>query len=414
MVVNEKQVESWDTTRHVAPGTPQCGMTLERGAARWRVPFHEPHLTDHDIDAVVAVLRTGWITTGAQCVAFETAFADRLGPGVEAVAVSSGTAALHLALEAVGVDHEDLVLTADYTFTASAEVSRYLGAHPVLVDVDARTGVVTPETVLAAYDRLSPADRRRVTALVPVHLGGLPAPMTELANLAAEHGWALVDDAAHALPSYHAGQPIGTLGDATAFSFYVTKTLCTGEGGMVVTRNHEWAQRMRRMRMHGIDREAFDRYRAANRWYYEVVAPGFKYNLPDTAAALGLARLPRLDTERARRAQIAARYTEAFSTVPGLTPPPDAAGNDQHAWHLYTLRVSGGIAVRDAMIEELAGEGIGTSVHFIPLHLQPYYRDTYHLHSEQFPEATALYHQEISLPIFPTMTDEQVAVVCEA
>jgi dTDP-4-amino-4,6-dideoxygalactose transaminase len=207
---------------------------------------------------------------------------------------------------------------------------------------------------------------------------------------------------------------IGTYGDATAFSFYATKTLCTGEGGMVVTPHRAWAERMRRMRLHGIDRESFDRYRAANRWYYEVIAPGFKYNLPDTAAALGLSQLARLHAERDRRASIARRYTAAFAAVDGLTPPPDAPAPDLHAWHLYALRVHGGAAVRDAVVEELAADGIGSSVHFVPLHLQPYYRQTYRLAPEDFPHASALYAQEVSLPIFPTMTDDAVALVCDA
>ncbi|MFA9430127.1 DegT/DnrJ/EryC1/StrS family aminotransferase [Egicoccus sp. AB-alg2] len=389
-------------------------MTGPSGTAGWRVPFHVAQIDDEAVDAVVRVLRSGWLTTGQQCRDFEAAFASVLGPDVHAVAVNSATAALHLGLEALGVDAGSRVITTPYTFAATAEVVRHLGAEPVFADVDPVTGNLTPQTVMAAYQRLSPTERRQVRALVPVHFAGLPCDMTGLARLAGEHGWGLLDDAAHALPASHRGQAIGTLGDVTAFSFYVTKPLCTGEGGMAVTRDPDLARRMRTMRLHGIDRDVFDRYHRADAWYYEVVAAGFKYNLTDVAAALGLVQLRRLRADHAARRAIAAAYRDALGDVEGLRLPPEAHVADEHAWHLFALRVTDGPAVRSAFVRHLAATGVGASVHFIPLHLQPYYRDRYHLRPDDFPAATGLYHEEVSLPIWPGMTTEHVRWVVEA
>jgi dTDP-4-amino-4,6-dideoxygalactose transaminase len=377
------------------------------------VPFHQISIDEVDIEAVVGVLRSGWLTTGPQARAFEEAFAAFLGGGVTALAVNSCTSALHLALEAVGVGPGDYVLTTPYTFTATGEVVRYLGAHPVFADVDPETGNLTADTVLEAYDRMSPWVRSRIRALLPVHFAGLPCDLTALTRIAADHGWALVDDAAHALPASHAGVPVGAWGCATAFSFYATKTLCTGEGGMVVTADEQLAQRMRVMRLHGIDRDAFDRYATYDSWRYDIIAPGFKYNLTDLAAALGLSQLPRVPAMRERRAAVARTYDEALAGVDGLHLPPQAAA-DQHAWHLYALRVDDGAEVRDQLVRELAADGVGTSVHFIPLHLQSYYRDAYRLDPEAFPAANQLFSQEISLPLFPGMTADQVSRVADA
>jgi dTDP-4-amino-4,6-dideoxygalactose transaminase len=376
------------------------------------VPFHRASIDEEDIDAVVEVLRSGWLTTGPRCRDFETAFAAHLGGGVDALAVNSCTSGLHLALEAVGVVAGDLVLVPSYTFTASAAVVRYLGADPVLVDVDPRTGNLTVATIRQAVERLPVADRERVVALVPVHFAGLPCEMEELCQLAEQEGWVVVDDAAHALPATRKGRPIGQWADATAFSFYATKTLCTGEGGAVVTRRPELADRMRLMRLHGIDRDVFDRYAALDQWRYEVVAPGFKYNLGDMAAALGLSQLLRLHDMRDRRAAVAERYGE-LNAVEGLACPPGPDEGDEHAWHLYALRVLDGRRVRDLLVRELAAEGIGASVHFIPLHMQPYYRETYSLSEADFPGATELHGRELSLPLFPDLTRAQVDRVLE-
>lgn len=378
------------------------------------VPFHVADVDESDIAAVVAVMRGGWLTTGDRCRAFEAAFEDYLGGGVHALAVNSCTSALHLALEAVGVRAGDRVITSPYTFTATAEVLRYLGAHPVFADVDPRTGNLTADTVLAAWRSLSLGVRRRVRAVVPVHFAGLPCEMEDLEQLAAQRGWHVVDDAAHALPAARQGRPIGTWGTATAFSFYATKTLCTGEGGMLVTADEAVARRARTMRLHGIDRDAFDRYRSSDAWRYDVVAAGFKYNLTDIAAAMGCTQLRRLRQTHRARSALAAVYDGALGDVDGLALPAAAPRGDEHARHLYPLRVTAGDGVRDRLVRELAARGITTSVHFIPLHLQPYYRQAYGLRPEDLPGATRLFGEEISLPLFPGMTTRQVRRVVEA
>lgn len=383
-----------------------------------RIPFHVPSLDDRDVPGVLEVLREKWVTTGPKCRAFEEAFGEFLdggrGEGLHAIAVNSGTSALHLALEACGVGPGDRVVVPDMTFTATAEVVRYLGADPLFLDVDEADFNLHPGAVEAAIDALAPEDAARIKAVVPVHYGGLACDMDGFEDLCAERGWSLVDDAAHALPTSHGGRAIGTWGRATAFSFYATKTLCTGEGGMVVTRDDELAARMRVMRLHGISRDAFDRYRSDEpAWSYEVIAPGFKYNLGDLQAALGLSQLERAEEFRRARARIAARYDEGFSGVEGLRTPTHPPTGDLHAWHLYPLRVEGGRAVRDALIEELAAAGIGTSVHFIPLHRHPYWRDRYGLQPGAFPVTERLFAEEISLPIYVSMEDAQVDRVIE-
>ncbi len=376
------------------------------------IPFHIPSIDESDIPGVLEVLRERWVTTGPKCRQFETEFAQYLaeesGEELHCIAVNSGTAGLHLGLEALGVGRGDLVLTPSFTFTASAEVARYLGADPLLVDNEPDQFHVSATAYRNAYAKLPKDQRKRVKAIVPVHYGGIPVEMDELEDFCRAERLGLVDDAAHALPTRRKGKLIGRYGDVTSFSFYATKTLCTGEGGMAVTRNAELAARMRTMRLHGISHDVFDRYRKTDSWYYEVVAPGYKYNMSDIMAALGLSQLKRVDSFRLRRAAIAAAYSENFSAVDGLIAPKESYGSDRYAWHLYPLRVKGGRAVRDALITKLAGRGIGTSVHFIPLHLQPYYRDTYQLSPKDFPNAQALFESEISLPIYPFMKIEQL------
>jgi dTDP-4-amino-4,6-dideoxygalactose transaminase len=378
------------------------------------IPFHVPSIDERDVPGVLEVLRDGWVTTGPRCRAFETRFASMLGEGVQCIAVNSCTAAMHLALEAMGIQAGDRVVTTPYTFTATAEVIRYLGADPLLVDVDETTFNLHPHAVCAAVDALPEPQRATVRAVLPVHFGGLPCDMQGFESLCAERGWKLHDDAAHSLPTRHRGRLIGTWGDSTAFSFYATKTLCTGEGGMVSTRDAELAARMRTMRLHGISHDVFDRYRSEKpSWYYEVVAPGFKYNMSDLAAALGLSQLERQEEFLRARRRIAAQYTQGLTSIDGVRVPADAADGDSHAWHLYPLRVLGGRALRDRFIEELAAARISTSVHFIPLHLHPYWRERYGLRPGDFPVATRLFEQEVSLPIYPSLRDDHVARVIE-
>jgi dTDP-4-amino-4,6-dideoxygalactose transaminase len=374
------------------------------------LPFARPEIGEAEIAAVVATLRSGWLTTGAQAQAFEAEFAAWLGAaGLHGVAVNSATAGLHLALEALGVGPGDEVITTTHTFTATAEVVRYLGADVRLVDIDAATLCIDPAAVEAAVGP-------RTKAIVPVHFGGRAAAMPALLAIAARHGLRVVEDAAHALPTTCGGARVGTLAsDATVFSFYANKTITTGEGGMLVTRDAALAQRAKVMRLHGISRDAFDRYTARTPgWHYEVVAPGYKYNLGDLAAAIGRVQLTRAHDFRQRRAAIAAAYDAALAGLP-LVLPPRADPGDLHAWHLYVLRLRADAPLaRDALIERLYAAGIGCSVHYIPLHRQPYWRERYGLADAMFPASQQAYERTLSLPIYPGLGEAGVARVVEA
>jgi len=368
------------------------------------IPFAKPDIGESEIQAVVEVLKSGWITTGQKSSEFEKKFESHLGDDTTAIAVNSATAGLHLALEAIGIGPGDEVIIPSLTFTATAEVVRYLGGNPVLVDVDA-------ETLNIAPDRVRDAITARTRAILPVHYAGLPCDMTAILAIAAAHGLRVVEDAAHALPALHRGRLVGTLdSDVTVFSFYANKTMTTGEGGMVVTRDLDLAKRMRVMRLHGIDRDAFDRFRSkVPAWYYEVIAPGFKYNLTDIAAAMGLVQFDRLDGFQERRVKLAARYREALSGLPLILPAWGGDG-DQHAWHLFVLRLNDeaqrrGLS-RDALINHLSQAGIATSVHYVPLHRQPYWRESLKTRLEDFPVTEAAYSAMLSIPLFTAMSDD--------
>jgi len=378
------------------------------------LPFALPDIGEEEIRAVEACLRSGWVTTGPVTRRFETAFRDYLGGEVEAIAVNSATAGLHLALEAAGIGPDDEVIVPTLTFTASAEVVRYLGARPVFVDADPHTLNLDPAAVAAA---ITP----RTRAIIPVHFAGMAADMDAIGGLARRHGLRVIEDAAHAFPTRHHGRLVGTLdSDVTVFSFYANKTMTTGEGGMVVTRDPRLAERIRCMRLHGISRDAFDRYTARTpSWYYEVVAAGFKYNLTDIASAIGIEQLRKIDRFQGRRSELAARYDAALAGLPLILPARPAPGSGStHAWHLYVVRLeraapgvdsadSAGIAHggRDALIARLAERGIGTSVHFIPLHRQPYWRDSYSLRAADFPVAEAAFGAMLTLPLYTRMRD---------
>lgn len=374
------------------------------------LPFALPEIGEEEIAEVVDTLRSGWVTTGPKAKRFEDDFGAFLGdPALHCMAVNSATAGLHLALEALGIGPGDEVITTTHTFTATAEVVRYLGADVVLVDIDPATLCIDPALVEAA---ITP----RTRAILPVHYGGLAADMQALLAIARRHGLKVVEDAAHALPTTVDGALVGTLGsDATVFSFYANKTITTGEGGMVVTRDAALAKRIRTMRLHGMSRDAFDRFTAkVPSWYYEIVAPGFKYNLTDIAAALGIHQLKRARAFHVRRAQIARGYDAAFAGLPLITPP-GPRGADLHAWHLYPLRLADAAPIgRDTLIERLFAAGIGCSVHYIPLHLQPYWRERYALRPESFPHSQRAYERMLSLPIYTRMTDADVQRVADA
>ena len=374
------------------------------------LPFALPDIGEDEIAEVVDTLRNGWITTGPKARRFELAFAEFLGdPALQCVAVNSATAGLHLALEALGIGPGDEVITTTHTFTSTAEVVRYLGADVRLVDIDPATLNIDPRAIEAA---ITP----RTRAIMPVHYAGLAADMKAVHAIARRHGLQVVEDAAHALPTTSDGRLVGTLPSAaTVFSFYANKTITTGEGGMLVTANADLANRARVMRLHGLNRDAFDRFTAAvPSWYYEIVAPGFKYNLTDIAAALGLHQLRKARAFAGKRAAIAARYDEAFADLP-LLRPPQAPQGELHPWHLYVVRLTDEAPVtRDAFIESMFREGIGCSVHYIPLHLHPYWRDRYGLQPAQFPHSQRAFERMVSLPLYTRMETADVERVVQA
>lgn len=391
-----------------------------------RVPFFRPTIGEDEISEVVKCLRSGWLTTGGITREFEAELARYVG-AKHAVALNSCTAALHLALEAVGVTRGDLVLVPTMTFAATAEVVRYFDAVPVFVDCDPVTMCIDPQALartLAAIRDGAPtagltAPYGPVRAIIPMHYAGQMVDVDAIRAIAGDI--AIIEDAAHTLPAYsraNADAPwraVGTTAAITCFSFYANKCITTGEGGMAVTDDDAYAERMRLMSLHGMSKDAWKRYTAAGSWYYEVVAPGFKYNLTDIAAAMGRVQLGRADALwQARRAAVA-RYREALADIPGLELPVELADR-QHSWHLFSIRLD--LAVwkrgRDAFIDGLRDAGVGASVHWLPLHMQPYYRETYGLAPEAFPVAASLWPRLVTLPLFPGMTEDEIATVASA
>jgi dTDP-4-amino-4,6-dideoxygalactose transaminase len=366
-----------------------------------------PDIGEDEIQAVVETLRSGWLTTGLKTKQFEQDFSAYIGTP-HAVALNSCTAALHLALDAVGIKASDEVLVPTMTFTATAEVVHYLGARPVLIDCQPDTLNIDPQAMEKAINT-------KTKAVMPVDFAGQPCDYNPILDVARKHDLRVIEDAAHALPARHQGAMVGTLSDITCFSFYATKTITTGEGGMATTANPEWAERMRMMSLHGISKDAWKRYTASGSWYYEVEYPGYKYNLTDLAAALGLVQLKRAEEFYQARKRIAGLYDAGFADVAEIRRPV-VRDDVQHAWHLYViqldlerLRIG-----RNEFIEALKQENIGTSVHFIPLHLHPFYRDTFGYQPADFPQASAVFERIISLPIYPNMTEGNVRDVIAA
>ena len=381
------------------------------------LPFAVPFIGEEEIAEVVATLRSGWITTGPRTHDFEEKFAQYIG-SKHAIAVNSCTAALHLGLYAIGLRPGDRVITTPLTFAATAEVIHYFGAQSIFVDIDPETLNIDPEKVRGYLE--NKRTRRRVKAIIPVHIGGLPCDMDSILEVARRYDLRVIDDAAHALPTRYKGRMIGSLGDITAFSFYANKNITTGEGGMATTDNDEYAETMRIMRLHGISKDAWKRYTAKGSWYYEIHKPGFKYNLTDVAAAIGIHQLRKCDEFHRRRKEIARMYHEGLARLEEISLPRDdfdAAGKLEdgfdHAWHLYMirLRLKKLTIARDEFIDILKNRQIGTSVHFIPLHMQPFYREKYGYRAEDFPNARAAYEGIVSLPIYPRMSDEDVNYV---
>jgi perosamine synthetase len=369
-----------------------------------KIPFFVPTIGKEEVESVVETLRSGWIATGPKVKQFEAEFARRIGAR-HAVAVASGTAALHAALEAVGVSPGDEVLVPTLTFAATAAAAIHLGAKPVLVDCRG-------DTLNIDLDRIEEKITPRTKAIMPVHYAGQPCDMDRVLEVAQAHNLKVVEDAAHALPARYGDRRIGTIGDVTCFSFYANKTITTGEGGMITTDDDRLAERMRIMTFHGISKDAWKRFSAEGSWYYEILAPGYKYNLTDIAASLGIHQLARCDEFWQARRRCAEQYNAGLASVPEIVIPY-LADNVQHAWHLYViqLQVDRLQISRNEFIHELNKAGIGVNVHYMPLHMHPYYRDTFGYHPEDFPTAKSAYDRMISLPVYPRLSDADVQYV---
>ncbi len=374
-----------------------------------KIPFARPLIGDDEINEVIDTLRSGWLTTGPKVKQFEEDFAAYIGVK-HALAVSSATAGLHLGLEALGVGVGDKVITTVHTFTATAEVIRYLGADPIFVDMEEGTFNLDLDAVEHILKTTN-----GIKAIIPVHFAGQSVDMTRLNSLAAHYDIRVMEDAAHALPTTHHGVKIGSLSEISVFSFYANKTITTGEGGMITTNDDALAKRMKIMRLHGISRDAFDRFTSDKpSWHYQVVAPGFKYNMMDLAAVVGIHQLKKSDEFQQRRQQIAEYYNEALKYLP-IDTPLVSAPDDMHSWHIYViqLKLEEMSINRNTFIEQMAEQGVGTSVHYIPLHQQPYWQQTYALEDEQFPRSSAAYERIVTLPNYPSMTDAEVERVVE-
>jgi len=380
---------------------------------RRSIPFSAPDIGEREIQAVVSCLRSGWLTTGSRTAEFERNFARFLGNGIEAVAVSSATAGLEIALAVHGITTGDEVITTDYTFTATAMSVVHRGAKPVLVDIDPITMNIDPAKIEQAISA-------RTKAIIPVHFAGLACDMAAVNDIGRRHGLKIIEDAAHALPARYNDRMIGQgTSDATVFSFYATKNITTGEGGMITFPDFAVAKAARTLRLHGIDRDIFERDAAVHNnasqpWRYDVVAPGYKANMSDIVAAIGLIQLERIWDMHYRRQAIWAAYDEGLSGLP-VVLPSKALANDLHALHIYSLRLRKEAPLdRDTFIAEMSNLGVTCGVHFIPLHLQAYWRQTLALNNEMLPEAQKVFENEVSLPLFTRLTGEDQAFIIDA
>lgn len=371
------------------------------------LPYCLPDIGEEEIEEVAETLRSGWLTAGPRVRRFEESFGRYVG-AEHAVAVASCTAGMHLTLAASGIGEGDEVITTPLTFAATVNVILHQRARPVLADICADDYNLDPEQV---ESKVTP----RTRALMPVHLGGQPCRMDELLDIARRHELLVIEDAAHALGACYRGRRVGTLGDATVFSFYPTKNITTGEGGMVTTADGELAERVRLLSLHGLSRDAWDRYAEGGSWAYQVLAPGFNYVMTDVQAALGIHQLARLEGFQARRQQHAQEYTRRLADLPEVITP-SVREDVAHAWHLYVIRLDlSRLSIsRHEFIEELRRRGIGTSVHFIPIHYHRYFGEALGLHRGDFPVAEAAYEGLVSLPLYPRMQESDVARVADA
>lgn len=366
--------------------------------------FHKPFISQEEIDEMVDTLRSGWLSMGPKTIRFEEEFNNYIG-AKKSVAVSSWTAAGHLTLEAFGIEKGDEVIVPTMTFPATAEIVCYFGAKPIIVDVE-------EDTLNISLREIEKAITSKTKAIIPVHYGGQPCDLDEIQEIANAYGLKVLEDAAHSLPATYKGKKIGTISDVTCFSFYATKTLSTGEGGMICTNDQEIAERCAIMRLHGINRDAWKRYSESGSWYYEVVAPGYKYNFTDLQASLGLPQLKKVDAMWTWRKKIADRYLEGLKDLELITLP--TVKNDRESsWHLFPVRLNLEMLTKNRaqIIDELKKHNIGVGVHFMPVHQHLYYSETFKLDDKNFPIASASFPRLMSLPIYPGMTDESVEKV---
>lgn len=367
-----------------------------------QIPFHKTHTTDEEIEAAVEAIKSGWLTMGPKTVEFENRFKEYVGAN-EAISMNSATAALHLALKAIGIKINDEVIVPTNTFVATAEVVTYFDAIPVLCDIEKDTHNID-------VSKIESLITHKTKAIIAVHFAGQPCDMDEIYEIAKNYNLKVIEDAAHAIPSSYKGMKIGNLekSDITCFSFYATKTLSTGEGGMATTNNSDYAKSLRINRLHGISGDAWDRYTTKGAWYYKIVSSGNKYNTTDINASIGLVQLRKQHILRDRRSKIAAQYNAAFKSNVNISIPFIKSDRSM-SWHLYVIKISN----RDKAIEKLKKAGIGCSVHFIPLHRHKYYKERYSYKDKDYPVANKVFDGSLSLPIYPDMTDNEVSYVAE-
>lgn len=378
-----------------------------------KIPFSKVPLAGNELELLQEVLESGWLTTSSKASLFEDQFTAYVGAKY-ACAVNSCTSALHLAVEAIGIRNGDKVLVPALTFTASAEVIRYMGGHPVLLDVEYETGLVSPAILEKALE-----EHHDIKALILVHYGGQAAMMTTpdghgILDICRKHDIKLIEDAAHAFPTKCGDRFIGSFGDVTCFSFYANKTITTGEGGMLVTDDQDIYERAKTMRLHGINRDIWNRYNSnGSSWEYDVIAPGFKYNMPDVNAAIGLAQIQKAEYWREQRQRCAAYYYNELSDIPYIDLPECKGCLDSHSWHLFTIILKPDSPVsRKEFMQHMSDEGISTSVHYKPLYRMLYYRRKYDLTPEKFPNTERIWEGTVSLPIYPDLQEDELEVIC--
>ena len=371
------------------------------------LPYALPFIEEKEINEVIDALKSNWLSKGPKTMEFEKRFAEYVG-AKHAIAMNSCTAALHIALVANNIGEGDEVITTPLTFAASANTIVHTGAKPVFADIDEKTMCIDP-------NKIEEKITERTKAIVPVHYGGQSCDLDRINEIAKKHNLLVLEDAAHAIYTTHKGKLIGSIGDTTSFSFYATKNICTGEGGMLTTNSDEIAEKARVMSLHGMSKNAWNRFSKGGSWYYEILYPGYKYNMTDMQAALGLCQLEKIEKMQKIREKYAKMYNDAFGKLDEIITPNEVEGN-RHAWHLYVIRVKEDMLKinRDEFIEALTEENIGTSVHYIPVHLHPYYMETFGYKMGDFPVAEKVFEGMISLPLYPSMKEQDVEDVINA